>query len=306
VHYGFIDQGYGPSKAAPWRAGANENTTIGFSHDVTIGGKTLKAGTYGLFLDVEKDGAWNWIFSHDANNWGSYFYDQSKDALRVETYPQESAFTEWLTFGFDDRLSNATTAYLQWENKRASFKIEVPNINELYVESLRHQLNGTTAGFTYYPYMAAAQFCAQNKINLEEALAWADLAISQPFFGREDFSSLQTKALVLLAMNKEQEADIIMDKAVRHPTASVSAVHQYGRSLLASNRTQKAMDVFQLNRKMHPDDAFTTYVGLARGYAAMGDKKNAVKNWEIVIKNLPEDQKVNQAYYQSELDKVKG
>jgi hypothetical protein len=125
VHYGFIDQGYGPSKAAPWRAGANENTTIGFSHDVTIGGKTLKAGTYGLFLDVEKDGAWNWIFSHDANNWGSYFYDQSKDALRVETYPQESAFTEWLTFGFDDRLSNATTAYLQWENKRASGRFVV-------------------------------------------------------------------------------------------------------------------------------------------------------------------------------------
>src|SRR4051812_36238236 len=34
VHYGFIDQGFGESKAAPWRAGANQNTTISFSHDV--------------------------------------------------------------------------------------------------------------------------------------------------------------------------------------------------------------------------------------------------------------------------------
>src|SRR5688572_16984755 len=54
AHYGFIDQGFGTSKAAPWRAGANGNTTVTFSHDVKIEGKDLKAGTYGLFLAVEK------------------------------------------------------------------------------------------------------------------------------------------------------------------------------------------------------------------------------------------------------------
>src|SRR5690242_19080934 len=42
VHYGYIDQGFGSSKAAPWRAGANEKTTISFSHDVKIQGKDLK------------------------------------------------------------------------------------------------------------------------------------------------------------------------------------------------------------------------------------------------------------------------
>ena len=83
VHYGFIDQGFGTSKAAPWRAGSNENTTISFSHDVTIGGKSIKAGTYGLFLDVEKEGAWNWIFSNNSTSWGSYTYDPKEDALRV-------------------------------------------------------------------------------------------------------------------------------------------------------------------------------------------------------------------------------
>ena len=55
VQYGFFDDGFGPSKAMPWRAGANENTTITFSHDVKVEGKELKAGTYALFLDVEKD-----------------------------------------------------------------------------------------------------------------------------------------------------------------------------------------------------------------------------------------------------------
>jgi hypothetical protein len=65
------------------------------------------------------------------------------------------------------------------------------------------------------------------------------------------------------------------------------------------------MEVFRLNREKHPDDTFTTYVGLARGYTALGDRKNAVKNWEIAIKNIPENQKGNKAYYESELEKIR-
>jgi Protein of unknown function (DUF2911) len=59
VTYGFADPGFGPSHAAPWRVGANETTTIKFSNDVTVEGNNLKAGMYGLFLDVEEKGPWN-------------------------------------------------------------------------------------------------------------------------------------------------------------------------------------------------------------------------------------------------------
>src|SRR5689334_19636776 len=62
VHYGFFDEGFGPTKGAPWRAGANESTAITFSNDVLVEGKNLPAGTYALFLDVEKTGPWFWIF----------------------------------------------------------------------------------------------------------------------------------------------------------------------------------------------------------------------------------------------------
>src|SRR6266576_3114259 len=48
AHYGFIDLGHGTSNAAPWRAGANENTTVSFSHPVNVEGKDLPAGTYGF------------------------------------------------------------------------------------------------------------------------------------------------------------------------------------------------------------------------------------------------------------------
>lgn len=306
VHYGFIDQGFGTSKAAPWRAGSNENTTITFSNDVKIEGQPLKAGTYGVFLDVEKDGPWTWIFSNNSTSWGSYFYNPKEDALRVKTTPVDAPYTEWLTYGFDDRQLTSATAYLQWENRRIPFKIEVPNVNDIYVKQLRAQLEGTTAGFTNQPWMAAAQFCAQNKVNLEEALHWADNAISGTFIGNEDFNSLQTKAQVLQAMGKDAEADAIMDKAIKQPTATVMAVHQYGRALLASGKNQKAMDVFKLNRQLHPNDMFTTYVGLARGFTAMGDKKSAIKNWELAIKNIPEDQKANAPAYEAELKKLKG
>jgi len=63
--------------------------------------------------------------------------------------------------------------------------------------------------------------------------------------------------------------------------------------------------VFKLNAKNHPEDKFTPNVGLARGYTALGDKKNAIKYWELAIKNLPENQKQNLAFYEGELKKLK-
>ena len=305
VHYGFIDQGYGTSKAAPWRAGANENTTISFTHDVKIGGKDIQAGTYGLFLDVEKEGAWSWILSKDANSWGSYFYNPELDVVRVQTNPEESEYTEWLTYTFTNRERNSATATLQWENKRVSFKIDVPNVNELYVAAIREELQHSRAQFEHEPYIAAATFCAQNKVELEQGLKWADYAITDPFVGRENFTSLSTKALVLTAMGKEADSEAVMDKAIKHPTATVNLIHQYARQLLGSGKKEKAMQVFQYNAKSHPEDKFTPNVGLARGYTALGDKKNAIKYWELAIKNVPENQKQNIAFYEGELKKLK-
>jgi hypothetical protein len=305
VPYGFTDPGFGTSKSAPWRAGANENTTITFSHDVKINGKDLKAGTYGLFLDVEKDGPWNWIFSKNSTSWGHYYYDPNEDALRVESTPADASFTEYLTYGFDDRTRGSAVAYLQWENKKVPFKIEVPNVNELYLGIIRNELRNNV-GFDYRNFQSAAAFCANNKIALEEGLAWADAAISRPFIGREEFGTLQTKAAVLRAMNRGDEANAIMEKAINHPTATVQQIHGYGRLLLGEGKKEKALEVFKFNRTKNPQDTFTTYVGLARGYTAVGDTKNAIKNWEIAIKNIPEDQKPNLAAYEGELKKLKG
>jgi hypothetical protein len=305
VHYGFIDQSFGTSKSSPWRAGSNENTTIAFSHPVRINGQAVPAGTYGLFLDVEKDGPWNWILSKNSSSWGSYYYDAKEDVLRAPTTPAEAPYTEWLTYGFEERQPTSAVAYLQWENKHIPLKIEVPDINELYYAQMSNELRGNV-GFDYNNLVAAATFCAQNKIHLDQALVWAETSISAPFIGREDFSTYQAKAAVLRAMNRTADAEATMTKAINHPSASIQAIHQYGRSLLAEGQSQKAFDVFKLNRDRHPEDKFTTYVGLARGYTALGDKKNAIKNWETAIRNLPENQTGNKAAYEAELKKLKG
>lgn len=308
VNYGFFDEGFGPSRATPWRAGANENTTITFSHDVKVEGKDVKAGTYGLFLKIEKEGPWMWILSRNSSGWGSFQYDPKYDALRAEVPAKDAPYTEFLTYGFDERRPDSAVAYLQWEKKRVAFKIDVPNINELYVEQMRKDLL-SWPGFNYQNWQQAAQFCADNKVNLEEALVWADKAINEPFRnagqGVEDFSTLSTKAAVLSALGRETEAEATMSKAIRITGTPVLSIHQYGLRLLAAKKNDKAMEVFKLNQQLHPDEKFVTFLGLARGYTALGDKPNAIKNWEIVLQNVPESRKQSIPAFQDQLKKLK-
>ena len=75
VPYGFNNLGFGTATAAPWRAGANTNTTIEFSHDVKVEGKDIKAGLYGLHIALKEDGGATVIFSNNTTSWGSYFYE---------------------------------------------------------------------------------------------------------------------------------------------------------------------------------------------------------------------------------------
>jgi hypothetical protein len=307
VHYGFVDEGFGPSQSAPWRAGANESTAITLSNDVKVGGKDLKAGTYALFLDVEKTGPWYWIFSRHTG-WGSFQYDAKDDVLRVPANPEDAPFTEFLTYGFDERRPDSALAFLQWEKKRIPLKIEVPNVDELYVATIRQQLE-SWPGFRYEDWQTAAQFCADHKINLEEALTWSDKAISSPFrgasIGHEDFSTLQTKAAVLDAMGRETDAEKVMQRAFTLPGTNAVQIYSYGMGLLRSGKKDKAMEIFALNQQKHPDDKFWTSLGLARGYTAEGDKANAIANWEIVVRNIPDNLKGQTVNFESALKKLK-
>lgn len=304
VPYGLKDRkGFGTPVASPWRAGSNEITSVTFSHDVKINGKDLKAGTYGLMLIVEKDKPWTWIFSKNSISWGTYYYNPEEDVLHVEAKPEDCAYTEWLTYGFDDRQLLSAIAYLQWESKRISFKVEVPNSLQLYVEKMKAELT-SYAGFNSDNWLKCARFCLINRINLDEALKWADISMnSEQFNGQKTFEAMQIKADILKELKRDEEAEDVMNDAMK--IATIMDIHQYGKALLANGKNEKALEIFKINRQRNSGDKFTTFIGLARGYTAVGNKKEAIKNWEIALKNIPDNQKGNKTAFEEELKKLK-
>ena len=109
----------------PWRAGANNATTITFSKDVKVEGEDLAAGSYALFMVPREEGDWTVIFSKNTKQWGSFRYNKDEDALRVDVTPEDAPHQEWLVFGFDDCEGATGTAFLHWEKKKVPFDIEV-------------------------------------------------------------------------------------------------------------------------------------------------------------------------------------
>src|SRR6478672_4443108 len=125
IQAGYNDLGFGNTKQAPWRAGANENTTIEFSTDVKIEGKSLPAGKYGFFVAYDPNEC-TLIFSKNSESWGSFFYDDKEDALRVKVKPLAlDKSVEWLKYEFSDETPNSAIVNLYWEKLRFPFKVEV-------------------------------------------------------------------------------------------------------------------------------------------------------------------------------------
>ncbi|MEP6949656.1 MAG: DUF2911 domain-containing protein [Ginsengibacter sp.] len=271
VQTGFTDLGFGTSKAAPWRAGANENTTITFSTDVLIEGKPLQAGTYGFFIAMGTGDA-TLIFSNNSTSWGSFFYDSKEDALKVtvKTIPLNED-VERLKYEFMDESENSAVVALMWEKLKIPFKVEV-DLVKTQLAIFRKELR-SDKGFIPDTWVQAAQFAAAHD-DLEEALLWSDYSINGQFIGQKNFKTLGTKAMILQKQGKTADADAQMKEAL--PLGSMQELHQYGRQLIADKNPTKALEVFKFNAQKNPGQ-FTTDVGLVRGYSANGDYKNALK-----------------------------
>lgn len=272
VHTGFSDLGFGTSKAAPWRAGANENTVVHFSTDVKVEGQNLPAGEYALFIAYDPNES-TVIFSKNHTSWGSYFYDPKEDALRVKVKPQATDNSvEWLKYEFSDQTNTGATLALLWEKMRIPVKIETDYIN-LQLASFRRELRSEKMfNPGWQSFNQAANFCLFNNVNLEEGLAWADQAVSGQFVGEKNFVTLSTKAQLLAKMGKTTEADVVMKDAL--PLGTMQQIHGYARQLLQQKKSKEAFDAFKLNHDKFPNQ-FTTMVGMARGYSAIGDYKKA-------------------------------
>jgi Flp pilus assembly protein TadD len=112
--------------------------------------------------------------------------------------------------------------------------------------------------------------------------------VSLPFIGQENFLTLTTLADLQVANGMTAEGDKTVKKALEHPTAGPIDLHQYGRQLLAQGEKEKALMVFEANAKKHPD-AWPVNVGLARGYAAVGRTKDALKYAKLAVQQAPDE-----------------
>jgi hypothetical protein len=287
VPYGMANLGFGTcGDQCPWRAGANENTVFRVSNDVKIEGQPLPAGSYGLHMIPGQD-EWTVIFSRNSTSWGSFTYNAAEDALRVKVKPKKCEYNHWLTYEFIERLPDRATLALKWEYLEVPWVITVENSTDLYVENLRRELRNAP-GFNWEGWQEAAKFCLDQKTNLKEALGWAQNAVSLPYIGEENFNTLQTLADLQAANGMAADADATMQKALDHPTARPIDLHQYGRQLLAAGEKDKALKVFELNAKKHPN-AWPVNVGLARGYAAVGRTKDALKYAKMAVQQAPDE-----------------
>jgi hypothetical protein len=287
VPYGMTDLGFKGGQPSPWRGGANENTVFEVSDAITIEGQPLPAGKYGLHLIAGPE-EWTVVFSKNASAWGSFFYDDKDDALRVKVKPAKHEYREWLTYEFTVRRPAEATAELQWEELAVPWTIRVDNINDIYISRLRHELTGEV-GFNPEAYDAAAQYCVQIGAYLEDGLKWADAAISLPFAGRTNFDTLSTKAQVLGKLGRDSEAQTIMQTAMHLPSTTPFQLHQYGRELLGAKKNQEALEVFKFNAERN-GGAWPVNVGLARGYMAVGDYKTALEYARKAAAQAPDKQ----------------
>lgn len=299
VHKGFSDQGFGNRKPAPWRAGANENTVIEFDQDVKVEGQALPKGKFAFFVAYDSLES-VLIFSKKTDAWGSFFYDEKDDALRIKVKPQSSSVsTENLKYEFTNQSPNSAVIVLSWERLAIPFKVEVDHLKQQFEALLAESQN--PRGFTSQGLTIAANWCLQNNYNLEKGLEWATLATNPGFPGDPlSFSAFATKAALLEKLGKTDEASAVIKAAL--PFGTAGQLQQFGRQLLSAKKFKTALEIFEFSYNKNPGQ-FITLVGMARGLSANGDFPKAMEYANKALPLAPND--VNKQAVQAMIEKLK-
>jgi len=265
-----------------WRAGANENTTITFTDPVTIEGKALDRGTYGLHMIPGADN-WVLIFSKNATSWGSFTYDKAEDALRVDVKPRAADMHEALTYDFDEVKPDSTVVVMEWEKVAVPFKVGV-DTHDIVEASLKTQLRGLTQ-YTWISWDDASNYLLAEKVDLPDALTYSNKSIEN----EDRYDNEITKSKVLLAMNRKDDAAMAEKRALE--LATPLQLHLYARGLQGEKRSDEAFLIFRENAKKHPDMWFV-HSGLARMYCSEGKYDDAAKEMKVALAGAPDNQKV--------------
>lgn len=259
------------SQSSPWRAGANEATMISFEHDVKLEGKDVKAGSYAIFMAMGTDSV-TLILSKQAEAWGSFYYKEEDDVLRVKLKPvvlQQSV--ERLKYEFADHRENSCVITMQWEKLSVPFKVEV-DVDNIVIARLREQMTGVK-GFIGANMIHASRYFFMKNTHLEEALEWAQRAVTGKPMGQTGYDSYRNLAMGYEKLNRQPQADSVMNVGLT--IANMNQHVGYGRTLLTQKRMDKALEIL-LAAKEKFGDVYLVNNGLAYAYSAKGDYKKAL------------------------------
>jgi len=176
-----------------WRTGANENTTVSFSEDVVIDGKTLPKGKYALYTTPRAD-SWEIFFYSKTDNWGNpENWDETKVALKTTVKSEHiDRMVESFTIGINNLDNNFAHLEISWEKTIVAIKFEVPTAKAA-MASINKVLAGPSAG----DYFSASQYLLQSNGDMAKALEYINKALEmnadKPFWYTRLKSLIQAK-----------------------------------------------------------------------------------------------------------------
>lgn len=184
-----------------WRTGANTNTTLTISHEATIGGVKVPAGTYGLFT-IPGTSEWTVILSKDNANWGSGNYKKENDAARFTVKPEKVSNVELLTFNFESVDSDRARLTISWADVKTGF--------DIVFDSHKNVLDKLKADVSWSPSFRGADYLMKSGKDLDLAMKYIDISIAID----ENYNNLKVKAQLLEKGGKKSDAIATMEKAL--------------------------------------------------------------------------------------------
>ena len=183
-----------------WRTGANENTTISFSDDVIIDGKTLKKGKYALYT-IPRIESWDVIFYTTTDNWGlPQEFNEANVALKTTVKEEAlSKSVENLTITIGNLETNSATLEIAWENSSVALKFDVPT-QKTAMASIEKVLSGPTAN----DYYAAANYLFQTNTDLPKSLVYVNKSLEMS--KEKPFWYLRLKSVIQARMGDKSGA----------------------------------------------------------------------------------------------------
>ncbi|MDB5192216.1 MAG: Tetratricopeptide 2 repeat-containing protein [Segetibacter sp.] len=180
-----------------WRTGANNATTLTFADEVTIGGKKIPAGKYGL-LSIPGQNEWTLIITKQLDVTSPEAYKQENDVVRVMAKPMKlNDKVETFTIQFANMTTSSTDLQLLWGNTVVTLPITTETDKKVMAQ-IDNLLNKDTK-----PYFNAAMYYMDNNKDLNQAVSWFDKAIEQ---NPKSVTAYYQKANALVKLGKKDEA----------------------------------------------------------------------------------------------------